>query len=294
MSSSQPQPAFETLLNFRDVGVTVNGATNSDLVKPGKLYRSARPDRTSLPDRRRLLEDYGLKSVLDLRTDTELLQQAERYGADVHKSALNPDAGDKASLPLQIAEAAYHHVNFNGHAYSMSLMQKLSWLDIARVMGNMALGYRTDAIKILGTKVMCERGLVGLGIDSIDVCHREVLDVFDILADEKNYPILVHCTQGKDRTGLVVMLCLMLLGVPVAAIDRDYMMSEPELLLEKEERMKEIGSIGLTEEFAGCPTDFVETIFWHISEKYGGIEEYLIQVGVSEEKQARIKEILRS
>ena len=30
----------------------------------------------------------------------------------------------------------------------------------------------------------------------------------------ENYPILVHCIHGKDRTGLIIMLLLMLCNVP--------------------------------------------------------------------------------
>lgn len=31
--------------------------------------------------------------------------------------------------------------------------------------------------------------------------------------DSDNYPILVHCIHGKDRTGLIIMLLLMLCNV---------------------------------------------------------------------------------
>lgn len=34
-----------------------------------------------------------------------------------------------------------------------------------------------------------------------------------LFADSANFPILVHCVIGKDRTGLVVMLLLLLCGV---------------------------------------------------------------------------------
>jgi protein tyrosine/serine phosphatase len=44
------------------------------------------------------------------------------------------------------------------------------------------------------------------------VCKGEVKQVFDVLADDRNWPVLVHCTQGKDRTGLIVMLVLFLLA----------------------------------------------------------------------------------
>lgn len=31
--------------------------------------------------------------------------------------------------------------------------------------------------------------------------------------EDENFPILVHCIHGKDRTGLIIMLLLMLCGV---------------------------------------------------------------------------------
>jgi hypothetical protein len=41
----------------------------------------------------------------------------------------------------------------------------------------MGLGYRIEAISILGREVMLPRGLVGLGLDSIDLCGPEIADV---------------------------------------------------------------------------------------------------------------------
>ena len=87
---------------------------------------------------------------------------------------------------------------------------------------------------------------------------------------------MIHCTQGKDRTGLTAMLVLFLLGASVEAVEKDSLLSEPELLPEKEERLKEIQSIGLTEHFAGCLTDLVLRVHQHIIEKYESIEEYLV------------------
>ena len=41
----------------------------------------------------------------------------------------------------------------------------------------MALGYRIEAIGILGWEVMLPRGLVGLGYDTIDFCGPEIAEV---------------------------------------------------------------------------------------------------------------------
>jgi hypothetical protein len=40
-----------------------------------------------------------------------------------------------------------------------------------------SLGYRTEAVSILGREVMLPRGLIGLGFDSIDLCGPEIAEV---------------------------------------------------------------------------------------------------------------------
>ena len=156
----------------------------------------------------------------------------------------------------------------------------------------MALGYRMEAISILGREVMQPRGLVGLGFDSIDHCGPEIADALRAFMSPENYGILVHCTQGKDRTGLVIALILFLLEVPIPAIQNDYILSEEELLPERESRMKEIRSIGLTEDFAGCPKDWIEKIDEHLRKKYGGVKEYCRSIGFGDEEVEKLVGIL--
>jgi len=47
-----------------------------------------------------------------------------------------------------------------------------------------------------------------------------------LFADAANFPVLVHCVIGKDRTGLVMMLLLLLCGVAEADVINDYVASE--------------------------------------------------------------------
>ncbi|MBQ4253071.1 MAG: tyrosine-protein phosphatase, partial [Erysipelotrichaceae bacterium] len=42
---------------------------------------------------------------------------------------------------------------------------------------------------------------------------------------EKEGPYLVHCTEGKDRTGFVIMLLEALAGAPYQQIADDYMLT---------------------------------------------------------------------
>ena len=48
---------------------------------------------------------------------------------------------------------------------------------------------------------------------------------FEILLDESTYPILYHCTAGKDRTGFATYLLLSLLGVDEKVILEDYLLT---------------------------------------------------------------------
>lgn len=171
----------------------------------------------------------------------------------------------------------------------------------------MLFGYRMEAISILGREVMNPRGLIGLGYDIIDYCGAELATVCPLLpfptplltsqalrefSSSPRYPILVHCTQGKDRTGLIICLLLLLLDVPVDAVTYDYTLSEAGLLPEKEERMVEIREIGLTEEFASAPREWIMRMHEYLGEKYGGTRAYLEAIGVDEGMQERIIEAL--
>jgi len=50
------------------------------------------------------------------------------------------------------------------------------------------------------------------------------------LAAPGGFPAIVHCTAGKDRTGLIVALLLGLVGVPAATIVDDYALSSQYLV----------------------------------------------------------------
>jgi protein tyrosine/serine phosphatase len=158
----------------------------------------------------------------------------------------------------------------------------------------MIFGYRMEAISILGREVMQPRGLVGLGFDSIDHCGPEIAEALRAYSTSENYPILSHCTQGKDRTGLIIALILSLLEVPNEAISHDYILSESELLPERESRMKEIRSIGLTEDFAGCPADWIGKMEWHLEEKYGGVRGYCRGIGFGDEEMDKLVGLLKA
>jgi len=62
---------------------------------------------------------------------------------------------------------------------------------------------------------------VGNGYDN----PARIKDFFYILGEKDNYPIYVHCSQGKDRTGCLAYLLQALLGEDEDTRYRDYLFS---------------------------------------------------------------------
>lgn len=198
----------------------------------------------------------------------------------------------QTTVPLKIPGISYVSINLNGPAYSFSLIRQLPYRSTLRLATLMTFGYRTDAISILGKNVMTPRGLSGLAIDTLTHSTSEFLSIFRLLSNPLAYPVLVHCTQGKDRTGLTVLLVLLLLKIPMPVIEADYKLSQRELLPEREDKIREVRSIGLPDSFADCPDDWVSTVTTWIEETYGSVEAYLKGIGVGEEMQESIRAAL--
>lgn len=58
-----------------------------------------------------------------------------------------------------------------------------------------------------------------------DLCRSDpasITEIFALLTDPATYPVVVQCSLGKDRTGVVIALVLRALGVPVRYIVEDY------------------------------------------------------------------------
>lgn len=112
-------------------------------------------------------------------------------------------------------------------------------------------------------------------------------------------PLLVHCTQGKDRTGLTVAMCLLVLHVPLDAITHDYLLTQAALTKEAppqemEARLAEIAELGLTPEWGDCPPDFVPKIAEHLDVEYGGVEKYLDSIGFTEQERGNLVAVLQA
>jgi protein-tyrosine phosphatase len=101
-----------------------------------------------------------------------------------------------------------------------------------------------------------------------------------LAADADRLPLLVHCTAGKDRTGLVIAAVLQVLGVSDADIADDYMLSERG---HHEGRVvdliPQLEAVGVRYEdvapFLGASADVMLGTLAGVREEWGGFAGYL-------------------
>ena len=291
MASPSPQHLPDKISNFRDISLLINDpAPHPPTLKPALFFRSALPSTASPSARITLTTTHHIQTIIDLRTDTEILEEQKSQKPTTKRQPSPPSPS--LSTPQQPLPKT-HHLSLNASSYSRALLKRLSYAQTLKLAALYATGYRTQAISILGTNVMTPRGLSGLALDTLTHSTSEIASLFTLLSKPAIYPVLVHCTQGKDRTGLVVLLVALVCGASEEGVERDYLRSGVELEGEREERVREIGKIGLPASFAGVEEGWVGVVCRWLGEEWGGVEGYLERAcGVSREAIEGVRRIL--
>ena len=111
-------------------------------------------------------------------------------------------------------------------------------------------------------------------------------------------PALIHCTAGKDRTGLVVALLLLTLGVTEETVLADYTLSN--LFYDHFRKgimadLKQVAPWGLSaddlQDLLLVKAKTLQGALVHLRENYGSLEAYLRnQAGVSDETIAQLRQ----
>lgn len=131
----------------------------------------------------------------------------------------------------------------------------------------------------------------------IDQNGRIFGDLFRKLADPDQLPLLIHCTAGKDRTGVAVALLLASLGVDDETITADYSLSNAyhEMFLgQMAADVQVLRRLGLRDEqlrafFLAEPETIANTLAY-VRGRYGSVRDYLSRMGgVTPDTLARVQ-----
>lgn len=109
-------------------------------------------------------------------------------------------------------------------------------------------------------------------------------------------PILIHCTAGKDRTGVIVALILSLCGVSDDAVAHEYSLTDLGLGERKEEFISHLiavdplkGDRAAAERMVSSRAESMRGTLRMVKERWGGVEGYVRQVGLSAEEVEAIR-----
>ncbi|MBP5694351.1 MAG: tyrosine-protein phosphatase [Bacilli bacterium] len=122
--------------------------------------------------------------------------------------------------------------------------------------------------------------------------------IFKVLTDINNFPILFHCSVGKDRTGIVTLFLLSLLDVERSKIDKDYLESNVICIPESERVYERVLEKTMNHTLANkirlthiVDIKYLDAAVNAINEKFGSVDNYIKDViGITDEEKNIFKE----
>ena len=117
--------------------------------------------------------------------------------------------------------------------------------------------------------------------------EKALADALRVFTKEENYPVYMHCSIGRDRTGTLALLLYGLLGVSERDIGIDYELS----FFSEAGKSKADGINHLVGKFQAT-TAYLKSL--GNGNLYTGIENFIKKIGLTEEEIASIRNLLLS
>lgn len=123
--------------------------------------------------------------------------------------------------------------------------------------------------------------------------HAEIYGrMIAFAADPSNHPLLIHCTSGKDRTGFGSAVLLSALGVPRAAVEQDYLLTN-QYIRDVSHLFGPQTPREVVDWLLSAQAGYIRAALDEIDARFGGMAGYLSQaLGVDATMRARLVEAL--
>ena len=183
------------------------------------------------------LEGYGVRRVIDLRSDMEAPRRTDRFFGRHNIEWLNVPLFDYDLSDPKLVPPEGHEHNYLIEGYLQMVSNR---------------------------EAVCEIMEFASGAGDDDC-------------------VLFHCAAGMDRTGIVAMMLLGLVGVRRHQIIADYMYSfapikEADRIVEHWESGKSISS----DLYMAGRVEAIATVYDTVTSSYGSVRDYLLACGVGE------------
>ena len=247
--------------NTRDIG----GYHTDDLVtlREGQIIRSENLSRLTPEDFQRL-EEIGLKTVIDLRTQHE------------HNKSPTVWQGEN---PPQFFHFPIGDARNDWFRAQKTMMKK-----------NRFKTRQSHELMVEGYRMIVEEG------------QESYSKLMEVVLDQSNWPVLIHCNAGKDRAGVAVTLILESLGVDRDTIMEEFLLTNEMINAERKAELlsKQSKEAARGTRFAkgaspaawfpivGVEAEMLEAFYTSVDEKYGSMDAFLNVLGVDQEARGEL------
>lgn len=244
---------LEAIHNFRDFGGYQTA--NGMRLKKGLLYRSGDLSKATEADLEHL-SSLGIKTVCDLRSDLERQRRPDRV----------PRARAFTFFNIPMRPIVDYHARSLRRLFSLMFGRERRTDYIAESYK----AYREYATSYL----------------------PQLKALFQRISNPDNLPVLIHCSAGKDRTGVVSSLIQLALGVSAETVMDDYLKTNGLLDAYTEEIYHQLRKLA----YFGIPwkmyvplfdarTDYLNAALAQIREEFGAFDEWFRRgLGFSQEE----------
>jgi protein-tyrosine phosphatase len=259
--------------NMRDLGdlPTVDGGRTI----PGRVLRSDNLQTLTPRDVRVLVDEIGLREVVDLRTTAEILLEGR---------------GPLRDVP-QVTHRHFSLLPERGHHTDVFAAEEEDLPDLPE--GWVESLLPRQAPEHARDEPPAVRAYLGYLHDAPD----NVVGAVRAIAEARDGASVVHCAAGKDRTGVVAALSLAVAGVPHEEIVADYAMTADII-------------DALVAKLAASPTyaddmerrdvashtpraETMDRVLTLLDERFGGAAGWLREHGFGDDEQAALRARLR-
>lgn len=241
---------FEGLLNARDLGGLIGYGGKK--IKTGRVIRSDNLSPATESDAKKL-QDYGLKTIIDFRTEDEIASAPDRVISGttwlknpILKSLTTGITREKPKKAQSLAEILV--------SFSCDLGKGgVSWL-----------------------------ASLYIPLVSDEFCLNGYRNFLRILKDNKEGAVLYHCSAGKDRVGVGTLIFLSALGVSREDIIKDYLLtneSYAKVIKDAKALGEQMGVsqeiIDTIEPLSGVDISYITAALDTIDNVHGGMDNFL-------------------
>lgn len=268
-------PADESLVglegqpNFRDIG----GYETRDgrKIRLGLIYRSGELPRLTDEDVEKL-RALGVKTVVNFLTPSEIEYRGKDRLPEGAREISIPITGEIADIPDAAAQLVEARKTGDFRKFPPAFNPQV------------------------------HKDLVSGLADS------QYSELFELLADESNYPLVYHCSHGVHRTGTATALLLSALHVPWETVREDYLMSNATRKPEVLPRVKQLENLATDlrisddEQMANSEAirafyilkpGYIDASLDGAVEKYGSLDRYLEEgLGVNTQRRSELRGLL--